>query len=161
MKGMQSSLTKCVNATLQLNSMLMSSDVPADQKTKSAQICVDVTQMLSQVSRELSIKRRSFTRSHVGPEYKPLCDSSRPITTNLFGDQLTEDIKQINVSKQIADRAFNNRSPFLSKGRGRGSSRAPHHQYNNSYGSNSHGSNRFHNNNLKRGKFRGKRPYKK
>ena len=35
MKGMQSSLTKCVNATLQLNSMLLASDVPDDQKTKS------------------------------------------------------------------------------------------------------------------------------
>ena len=161
LKGMQRSLSNCVFATLKMNSFIQN-DSASQNKLESAQISVDITQMLSQVSRELSIKRRSFTRSHIGAEYKHLCDSTREITTSLFGDSLSDDVKQINVSKQIADRAFS-RGPFLAKGRGRGSSRAPHQAYhpqtsNQQHFSASHSNN---NNNFRRGGFNRKRPYYK
>ena len=159
LKGMQRSLANCVFATLKLNSFVQN-DTANQNKLESAQISVDVTQMLSQVSRELSIKRRSFTRSHIGAEYKHLCDSTKEITTSLFGDNLSEDVKQINVSKQIADRAFN-RGPFLAKGRGRGSSRAPHQAFHHTSNQHSQGNSNNNSNNFGRGGFNRRKPYYK
>lgn len=76
--------------------------------------------MMSQACREIGEKSRGF-------EYKCLCDKSRPMTTKLFGDNIPEDMKQINLTKQLAGRP-NNRYSVLYRGRGSGQSQAPHQQ---------------------------------
>ena len=53
----QQSLTKCVSATLQLNDLLAKADIDRSTKTCALQTTIDMTQMISQVNTEISIKR--------------------------------------------------------------------------------------------------------
>ena len=117
----QKALTKCVSATVHLNDVIANSEIDKTDKTGALQTTVDMTQMLSQVNTEISIKRRGFAKTHLANEYKDLCDRDRPITKFLFGDKIAEDIKQINVTKQLAKPKFEQKSSnsFLYRGRGR------------------------------------------
>ena len=131
-KGVQNSMIKGVNAVLQMNSMIASSNLSSEQKTKSAQICIDMTQMMSKSCLEISEKRRGFAKSNIAHDYKDLCDISRPITKNLFGDNIPEDMKCLKLTKQLAARNYGYNkfsTSFLSRGRGRGQARAPLQHY--------------------------------
>ena len=60
--GMQKSLTRVMSAMLRQNEIIAGSACDDTLKTESCQMCVDSAAMLSQVNREISIKRRSFAR---------------------------------------------------------------------------------------------------
>lgn len=97
-------MIKGVNAVLQLNSMIACINLSMEEKTKSAQICIDMTQMMSKSCRDISEKRRGFAKSHTATDYIDLRDISRPITKNLFGDNIPEDMKTIKLTKQLSVR---------------------------------------------------------
>ena len=60
--GIQKSLIRCLTATLQLNGIIADSNIEDAKKTESLQTCIDVTAMTSQLSQEMSLKRRGFAK---------------------------------------------------------------------------------------------------
>ena len=99
-RGIQKSLIKWVSATLHLNDIISKSDLSVDLKTDSLQTCIDVTAIMSQASTEMSIKRRGFCKAAIQPDYKDLCSRTQPITKNLFGDNVTQDMKDIKMTNE-------------------------------------------------------------
>ena len=126
--GIQKSLIRCLTATLQLNGIIADSNIEDAKKTESLQTCIDVTAMTSQLSREMSLKRRGFAKSHLHADFKELCSKSRPITKFLFGGNVAEEMKQLKLTKQLSvDKPLhrNYQGRFPHGGRG--------HQYNSNH----------------------------
>ena len=123
-QGMQKSLTKILSSTLQLNSMLEYSDVDASTKERANQLVIDNTAMLSQVHKEISLQRRSFVQRVLNPQYKHLCSKSHEITKQLFGDTLTQDIKDLNMSNNLTRNVS-----YVDRGRDRGLSFPRYHSH--------------------------------
>ena len=130
--NIQNSLNKCISAALKLNDLITDSELDRTKKTAALQHTIDMTQIISQVNTEISIKRRGFAKSNLPAEYKELCDKDRPITNFLFGDKISDDMKEINITKNLRQNSF------LFRGRGRSrpyQQRAPHNpNYNNQKG---------------------------
>ena len=133
--------------------MNASSNLDTDKKTESLQTCIDIMAMMSQASREMSIERRGFSKAVIQPEFKDLCNKTRPITKSLFGDNVTQDMKDIKLINKLSNRKpynpssyHGNRSrshkpSFLGRGRGRSNNQRrapPTYSYRQYHGSNAH-----------------------
>ena len=55
-------------------------------------------------NREINLRRREFLRPHLNSKYSGLCNSSTPITTELFGDDVNKEIEQLTKSSQLGNR---------------------------------------------------------
>ena len=75
-----------------------------------AQKTADIAAMLGQASHELSLKRRVFIRSVINSEYKDLRSSSQPVTEFLFGDNLPQVVKELNLANKLGSRLINKHS---------------------------------------------------
>ena len=134
--GMQKTLTKVFAATVQLNTLNMSKNHTAETKQKGMQITADIVTMLGHVSYELSNQRKFLLGKFIQPQYRQLCakDTVKP-TKFLFGENLSQLIKDVQVKSKIGYRDNNTRGrgrgsgrgtqPFLGYGRGRSHNRAP------------------------------------
>ena len=158
--GMQKTLTKVVAATIKLNSLNMGRLHDQESKRKGMQITADIVTMLGQVNYELSNRRKFHLGKSMQPKYRPLCakDTVKP-TTTLFGDNVTQLIKDVNLKSKIGiqdeyrggrGRARrNSNQDFLGFGRGRSQGRAPRGRgfrggYQNQFLNQSHGQNSHH-----------------
>ena len=64
------------------------------EKNEEAKKCVsDVMVLLGQVHYNLSLRRRYMIRPNLNKKYSNLCNMNMPITSQLFGDDLSKDIK--------------------------------------------------------------------
>ena len=132
--GMQKTLTKVFAATLQLNELNMGKTHDQESRRKGMQITVDIVTMLGQVNYELSNRRKFHLGKCILPKYRPLCakDTVKP-TTTLFGDNVTQLIKDVNLKSKIGYEENRGRGrgrrtsnqDFLGYGRGRPQGRAP------------------------------------
>ena len=52
-------------------------------------------------SHNISLKRRDLLRPHLKPEFKAICSTRCPITTELFGDELPKRLKDITEANKI------------------------------------------------------------
>ena len=133
---MQKTLTKVFAATVQLNTLNMSKNHTAETKQKGMQITADIVTMLGHVSYELSNQRKFLLGKFIQPQYRQLCakDTVKP-TKFLFGENLSQLIKDVQVKSKIGYRDNNTRGrgrgsgrgnqSFLGYGRGRSQYRAP------------------------------------
>jgi hypothetical protein len=71
---------------------------------------------------EMNMLRREFIKPGLQEKFAPLCKSSVPVTENLFGDELSKTIKDIDeVNKVTGKMARQQRfAPYVARGRGRG-----------------------------------------
>ena len=84
--------------------------------------------------------RRAAVRKEVQPQYKEICAPDRPIsTTNLFGDNMSEDLKALKEAKYMqitTNQSSSQKGPFLGKkwgGPAAQTIRSPHPQSGNAY----------------------------
>ena len=78
---------------------------------------------LGQVQYNISLRRRYFIRPYLKKKYSPLCNMSVPITTKLFGDEISKEVKSCeNISFLGKDnfQAATFRGVMRSRGRFRG-----------------------------------------
>ena len=105
------------------------------------QTTADIVSMLGKVNREMASKRKISARPVLLGDYKSLATTTEASGENLFGDNLTQDIKDVNIRRKIADpNAYGYRN--YNYGRRGNSSRGNYnHGYSqSSYNSNSYGS---------------------
>ena len=105
---------------------------------KLLQKTTDMIALLGHASSEISMKRKLFVRSVLKEEYQDLVSVTPEVTDKLFGDNLSQSIKDINLRNKLSYKNNNNKNKsyrkayekdsyrsqrsFLGKGRGRMSS---------------------------------------
>ena len=75
-----------------------------------AQKTADIAAILGHASHKLSLKRRVFIRSVINSEYKDLCSSSQSVTKFLFGGNLPQVVKELNLTNELGSRPINKHS---------------------------------------------------
>jgi hypothetical protein len=78
--------------------------------------------LLGQIQFNLSLRRRYSIRPQLKRKYHSLCNASMPITTELFGDDVSKDIKACDSTQSIGFTPY--KQSF--RGRGRASMRRPY-----------------------------------
>ena len=70
-------------------------------KKKVIQKSTDVIALLGHASSEVSVKRKFFVRSVLKDDYKDLVSITGKVTDQLFGDNLSKNIKDINLTNKL------------------------------------------------------------
>ena len=137
MSNSQRCLMKATAAALQLHEQL--ADLPRSTRQIGMQTTADIVSLLGKVNRELINKRKVTVRPCLLGDYKTLSHSTSATAENLFGDNLTQDIKDVQVKRKID--AYNNGRQFSRRGRG-GNTRYQnsYHNYQQNYTSSNNGS---------------------
>ena len=100
-------------ATIQRNiiagvaiSLSIMDDVLNDKINKKEMIqkSTDLVALLGHASSKLSVKRKLFIRSVLKDEYKDLVSVSGNVTEKLFGDNLSQSIKDINLRNKLKNK---------------------------------------------------------
>ena len=97
----QRNLIKVVTAVLKLHDNFTS--LPRSSRQLAMQTTADIVSLLGKVNRELASKRKISARPALVGDYKSLATSTDMTEENLFGDNLTQDIKDVNIRRKIAD----------------------------------------------------------
>ena len=93
----QRNLLKAVSAVLKLHENFTT--LPRSTRQLAMQTTVDVVSLLGKVNRELASKRKISARPALLGDYKSLATTTEVSDANLFGDNLTQDIKDVNTEK--------------------------------------------------------------
>ena len=86
----------------------------------------DALVLLGSANVDLNYYRRELIRQEVKSDFKNLCDKSTPISTLLFGDELSQKLRDISDANKLSMRCLaprgrgRNPIPFRGKARGRG-----------------------------------------
>ena len=120
---------------------------PSSEKQVAMQTAADIITMMGRVNQELVSKRKTMVRPCLKGDFKTLSTSTK-VTENLFGDNLTQDIKDVQVKRKIEN--ANTYGAFGSYQNRRGGYRG--YRGNNNYYGTSNQSNSF----LWRGRSRGR-----
>ena len=108
--------------------------------------------LIGNANYELSLRRRETLRSQLNPQYSRLCYPSTPVTTDLFGDDITKLVEDITkVQKLGANLAGRNRNNNNSYGHGSGYNK----NYKKNNNNNNYNSKKGGNHKPKNGKWRG------
>ena len=79
--------------------------------------CSDAVSLLALASQEINVRRKELWRPELEESYKLLCTHNKPVTNWLFGDNLSQKVKEMSDTKKmylrIDSRKISNRkSPF-------------------------------------------------
>ena len=129
MSASQRALVKAATAVLKLNDYL--SNQERSVRHVGAQTTADIVSLLGKVNRELSLRRKHATRSVLKGDYKKLASSTADITENLFGDNITQDIKDINTKRRIGEQSRSRGYGYYNNYRGGGYNRGGYRGSNN------------------------------
>jgi len=89
LQDVQSLLTASMIPIIKLAECIKKSDL----KTQCKGLISDALTLMGQVQYNLSVKRRYCIRPHLNRKYASICNVSMPITTKLFGDDVSKDLK--------------------------------------------------------------------
>ena len=92
----------------------------------------DILTILGQIQYNLSIRRRYMIRPCLKKKYTSLCQVSMPITTKLFGDDISKEIRNCDSLYSLGNTYGYQRGPY-SRGRGIGYSQSGRFQRRGSY----------------------------
>ena len=83
-------------------------------------IITDTLTLMGQVQYNLSIRRRYMIRPHLKKKYQSLCNYAVPITSQLFGDELSKEIKNCDSSVSVGKENYFGFRPQRGRGFFRG-----------------------------------------
>ena len=131
LSGSQRALMKAATAVLKLHDYFTSSTMPRSTRQIAMQTVADITTLLGKVNRDITLKRKTMIRPSLKGDFKTL-STSTDVTENLFGDNLTQAIKDIQVKRKIEDPSSYSTSSGYQNRRGhRGTNNTRY--YNNNY----------------------------
>ena len=105
--------------------------------------------LISNANYELSLRRRETLKSQLNPRFNRLCYPSTPVTSNLFGDDVTKQVEDITKVQKLGASIGQNFGNFGGGGRFNGN--------NNNYSNRGYGRGYGGRNRGGRGSFRGQR----
>ena len=148
MSASQRTLVKAVTAVLKLHDYF--SNQPRSTRQIAMQTTIDIISFLGKVNTDLTAKRKVAARACLQGDYKNL-STSTSVTENLFGDNMAQDIKDINTIRRIGAANSGYRYNSRRNSRGSGSFRGGYRGYSGNYDSGHF---------LWRGRGRGRPPYR-
>lgn len=104
----------CKGSTLLVQLLNNNSSLSEESVSKG----VDALAFFGHANAQLNFRRRELLRNHVNDEFKAICSSNIPFTTELFGDDLGKVVKDIQEVNRVQGRTF--RGGHRGRGRGRG-----------------------------------------
>jgi hypothetical protein len=60
-------------------------------------------------NREFNLRRRELLRPSLNSQYTTLCNPSTPITSELFGDDISKETDQVAKANQLGNKLFSSR----------------------------------------------------
>jgi hypothetical protein len=132
----QNALMKGISAVVQATHALYESLQKPDDSTLDVcsvvKLLTEGSALILDANLELNFRRRESMLPDWNSRYKQLCSTHLPFTTLLFGDELTQQVKNINETNKVGiavtgggnfgrgngRRLFGNRGNFNSRGRG-------------------------------------------
>lgn len=140
LQHIQRAVVKAATATARAAELLLQAKKTAsvssvsDKFNQAVRNCTDSIALCGHASREISIRRRHAIRPHLNKQVTRICDESVPITTKLFGDNLSTTLKEVKEADRIGAGArdvdrrhrfpanryntpFHGRGGFLGRGR--------------------------------------------
>lgn len=90
--NIQSAITKSTCAILGVADSLLKVD--GEKHHKEIRNCLDAIYLLGHANTAMSMQRRELLRPVLKSDYAGLCDSSTPVTSLLFGDDLPKSLKE-------------------------------------------------------------------
>ena len=134
MASCQRSLIGVVSAVMKLSDYIGS--LPRATRQIAMQTSADIVALLGKVNREMMTRRKISARSVLVGDYKTLATTTEVSEENLFGDNLTQDIKDVNIRRKIADpNAFTYRGSYRREWRSNRGAYNSNYNNNNNYGS--------------------------
>ena len=103
----QKLLIKSVAAVLRLNNLCETHIPDRGNRIAAMRTTVDIVSMLGKVNTDIAQKRKATIRPNLKGDFKTLSSSTK-VTDQLFGDNLTQDIKDIQVKRKIEENHFSN-----------------------------------------------------
>ena len=100
MSSTQRCLMKAATAALKLNDYIPNN--PRSVKQVAMQTTADIISLMARVNQEITVKRKTTIRPCLKVDFKTLSTYTKA-TENLFGDNLTQDIKDIQVKRKIEE----------------------------------------------------------
>ena len=131
MSHSQKLLIKSVSAVLTLNSLCETLD--RTSRIAAMRTAIDIVTMLGKVNTDIAQKRKVAVRPCLKGDFKTLSSSTK-VTDQLFGDNLTQDIKDVQVKRKIEDGQRTNYGNSYK--RFRGNSSRGYNNYNNNNNTN-------------------------
>ena len=98
--------TRAVEALLQAKKTQ-----PGEQITQAVRSCTDSIALCGHASREISLRRRYAIKPHLNKQVTRICDETVPITTKLFGDNLSATLKEVKEADRIGAGSRDDRRP--------------------------------------------------
>ncbi|KAJ8024142.1 hypothetical protein HOLleu_36788 [Holothuria leucospilota] len=77
----------------------------------------DALAMMGTANIQLNLLRRELFKPEIKPEYRNLCSKSTPITTLLFGDDMSQQVRDISDANKMSRRCL---TPYAGRARGSG-----------------------------------------
>ena len=100
LSGSQRALVKAATAALKLHDYF--GEMPRSTRQVAMQNTADIISLIGKVNRDITLKRKTMIRPSLKGDFKTLSTSTQ-VTDNLFGDNLTQAIKDIQVKRKIED----------------------------------------------------------
>lgn len=158
LQHIQRAVVKAATATARAAEILLEAKKgrQCEKLNQAVRNCTDSIALCGHASRELSQRRRYAIKPHLNKQVARICDDSVPITTKLFGDNLSATLKEVKEADRIGAGARDDR-----KQRFTGSRYSGHYHHDNYKGRNSFlGRGRHHNRRpwgqQRRGSYRGR-----
>lgn len=139
--------------------LLQAKKAPSAEKLSQAvRNCTDSIALCGHASREIALRRRNAIKPHLNKQVARICDESVPITSKLFGDNLSTTLKEVKEADRIGanTRDADRKHRFPGNRYGHGGSFQDFKGRNNSFLGRGRHHNKRHWGQQRRGSFRGR-----
>lgn len=106
--------------------------------------CNDSLALLGHANRQINLTRKDFLRPELNAEYSHLCNHSRPVTSYLFGDDVSKSARELEDSAKITNKMFTSGRPYRGGFMRRRAGRVPRYGFRGGRGRASRGRGQFY-----------------
>lgn len=109
MTQIQTCITKSAFAVMQVAQYILKQDKAVEGKEDAVRACTDILCLLGDACTSMSYRRRELLRPVLKSDHAGLCDTNVPVTSLLFGDDLSKTLKESREANRLG------RDPYHSK----------------------------------------------
>jgi len=87
---------------------------------ESLKLLGDALRLLALASSQISLKRKELIAPDLAPQFRQVCSASRPVTSHLFGEDLSKTLREIKETQNVGTKLTVQSQLFRGSPRGRG-----------------------------------------
>ena len=130
LQKVQGFVVKSITAIARLMEKVLKHEQAGDDGSSAEEIldiATDALSLAGVANMEINNRRKEQIKHNLSDDYKGLCSSSAPVTTELFGDDVTKQVKDLAEASKVGRKLANKPKTTAQRGRGmwRGRPRGP------------------------------------